>query len=70
VVTRPSKIEEVRTRGRYLNTELDKGARAKTHSATSTLPKVIYSSPVKNLRAAEEVAKDLSYLSGEALHEQ
>jgi hypothetical protein len=52
VVTRPSRIEEVRTRGRYLNNELGKDSRAKTHSATSTLPKVIYSSPVKNLRAA------------------
>jgi hypothetical protein len=31
---------------------------------------VIYSSPVKNLRAAVEVAKYLSCLSGEALHEQ
>jgi hypothetical protein len=46
VVTRPSRIEEVRTRGRYLNNELGKDSRAKTHSATSTLPKVIYSSPV------------------------
>jgi hypothetical protein len=59
VVTRPSRIEEVRTRGRDLNTELGKDARAKSHSATSTVPKVIYSSPVKNLRAAAEVAKDL-----------
>jgi hypothetical protein len=41
VVTQPSRIEEVRTRRRELNTELDKGARAKSHSATSTLPKVI-----------------------------
>jgi hypothetical protein len=70
VVTRLSRIEEVRTRGRDLNTELGKDARAKSHSATSNLPKVIYSSPVKNLRAAVEVAKDLSSLSGEALHEQ
>jgi hypothetical protein len=70
VVTRPSRIEEVRTRGRDLNTELEKGARAKSHSATSTLPKMIYSSPVKNLSAAAEVAKDLSCLSGEALREQ
>jgi hypothetical protein len=31
---------------------------------------VIYSSLVKNLRAAAEVAKDLSSLSGEALREQ
>jgi hypothetical protein len=31
---------------------------------------VIYSSPVKNLRAAAGVAKDLSSLSGEALREQ
>jgi hypothetical protein len=56
VVARPSRIEEVRTRGRDLNTEIDKGARDKSHSATSTVPKVIYSSPVKNLRAAAEVA--------------
>jgi hypothetical protein len=70
VVTRPSRIEEVRTRGRDLNNELGKDSRAKTHSATSTVPKVIYSSPVKNLRAAEEVAKELSSLSGEALREQ
>jgi hypothetical protein len=70
VVTRPSRIEEVRTRGRDLNTELDKGARAKIHSATSTLPKVIYSLPVKNLRAAAEVAKDLSCLTSKALREQ
>jgi hypothetical protein len=70
VVTWPSRIEEVRTRDRDLNTELGKDARAKSHSATSTVPKVIYSSPVKNLRAAAEVAKDLSNLSGEALHEQ
>jgi hypothetical protein len=69
VVARPSRIEEVRTRGRDLSTELGKDARAKSHSATSTLPKVIYSSPVKNLRAAAEVAKDLSSLSGEALRE-
>jgi hypothetical protein len=70
VVTWPSRIEEVRTRGRDLNTELGKDARAKSHSATGTVPKAIYSSPVKNLRAAAEVAKDLSNLSGEALREQ
>jgi hypothetical protein len=70
VVTRPSRIEEVITRGRDLNTELGKDARAKCHSATSTVPKLIYSSPVKNLRAAAEVAKDLSSLSGEPLREQ
>jgi hypothetical protein len=70
VVTWPSRIEEVRTRGRDLNTELGKDARAKSHTATSTLPKVIYSSLVKNLRAVAEVAKDLSYLSDKALCEQ
>jgi hypothetical protein len=70
VVTRPSQIEEVRTRDRDLNTELGKDARAKSHTATSTVPKVVYSSPVKNLRAVAEVAKDLSDLSGEALREQ
>jgi hypothetical protein len=73
VVIRPSRIEEVRTRGRDLNTKLDKDTRTRAHSATSTVsacPKVIYSSPVKNLRAAAEVAKELSSLSGEALREQ
>jgi hypothetical protein len=70
VVTQTSRIEEVRTRGRDLNNELGKDSRAKTYSATSTLPKVIYSSPVKNLRAAAEVAMELSSLSGEALREQ
>jgi hypothetical protein len=73
VITRPSRIEEVRTRGRDLNTELDKDTRTRAHSATNTVPacpKVIYSSPVKNLRAATEVAKELSNLSGEALREQ
>jgi hypothetical protein len=47
VVTWPSRIEEVRTRGRDLNTELDKDSRARAHSATSTVParpKVVYSS--------------------------
>jgi hypothetical protein len=70
VVTQPSRIEEVRTRGRDLNAELGKDARAKSHSATSIVPKVIYSSPVMNLRAAAEVAKDLSNLSSEALRQQ
>jgi hypothetical protein len=73
VVTRPSRIEEVRTRGRDLNNELDKDTRTRAHTATSTVPacpKVIYSSPMKNLRAAAEVAKELSSLSGEALREQ
>jgi hypothetical protein len=70
VVTWPSWIEEVRTRGRDLNTELGKDAKAKSHTAISTVPKVVYNSPVKNLRAVAEVAKDLSSLSGEALREQ
>jgi hypothetical protein len=39
VVTRPSRIDQVRTRGRDLNTEIDKGARDKSHTATSTVPK-------------------------------
>jgi hypothetical protein len=69
VVTRPSWIDEIRTRGRDLNTKLGKDTRAKSHTATSTVPKVVYSSPVKNLRVAAEVAKDLSNLSSEALHE-
>jgi hypothetical protein len=73
VVNRPSRIDKVRTRGRDLNTELDKDTRTRAHSATSTVPahpKPIYSSPVKNLRVAVEVAKELSSLSGKALREQ
>jgi hypothetical protein len=34
------------------------------------VPKVIYSSLVKNLRVAAEVAKELSSLTGKALREQ
>jgi hypothetical protein len=70
VVTRPSRIDEVRTRGRDLNTKLNKDTRTRAHSATSTVPahpKPIYSSLVKNLRATVEVAKELPSLSGEAL---
>jgi hypothetical protein len=73
IVTRPSRIDEVRTRGRDLNTELEKDTRTRAHSATSTVParpKPKYSSPVKKLRAAAEVAKELLTLSGEALREQ
>jgi hypothetical protein len=66
VVTWPSRIDEVRTRGRDLNTELDKDTRTRAHSVTSTVParpKPIYSSPLKNLGAAAEVAKELPSLS-------
>jgi hypothetical protein len=73
IVTWPSRIDEVRTRGRDLNTELDKDTRTRAHSATSTVlarTKPIYSSPVKNHRAAADVAKELSSLSGEALRER
>jgi hypothetical protein len=73
VVTRPSQIDEVRTRGRDLNIVLEKDTRTRAHSATSTVParpKPIYSSPVKNLRPAAEVAKELPSLSGEALREK
>jgi hypothetical protein len=68
VVTRPSRIDEVRTRGRDLNTKLEKGASDKGHTATSTVPKVIYSSPVKNLRAAAEAR--LNHLLSEATKQQ
>jgi hypothetical protein len=68
-----SPVEEVRTRGRDLNAELEKDTRTRAHSTTSNVsagPKPKYSSPVKNLRAAAEVAKELPALSGEALRDQ
>jgi hypothetical protein len=71
VTNRPSRLEELRARGREVNAELGKDARPdRSHSATNTVPKVNYSTSVKNLRAAAKVAKDLSTLSGEALREQ
>jgi hypothetical protein len=73
VITRPSRVDEVRARSRDLNVELEKDNRTIAHSATSNVsarPKPKYSSPVKNLRAVAEVAKELPTLSGEALREQ
>jgi hypothetical protein len=73
ITNRRSRVEEVRTRGRDLNAELEKDNRTRANSAVSSVSarnKPKYSSPVKNLRAAAEVAKELPALSGEALREQ
>jgi hypothetical protein len=71
ITNRRSRVEEVRTRGRDLNAELEKENRANnTTSNVSARNKSKYSSLVNNFRAAAAVAKELPVLSSEALREQ
>ena len=72
VAARPSRVEEVRKRGKGLNAEIARDGRSsssKTHSNLS-VEKPKYSSPAKTLRAAEAARAELSGLSGEALRRQ
>ena len=68
----PSRINEVRDRGKRLNAEIDRDGRARvsrTASITSAgWPK--YSTPAKTLRAAEAVIAELPNLTGDALKRQ
>jgi hypothetical protein len=73
IINRRSRVDEVRARGRDLNAKLEKDNRTKANSVVRSMSacnKPKYSLPAKNLRAAAEVAKELSVLSGEALREQ
>jgi hypothetical protein len=73
VINRRSRVDEVRARGRDLNAKLEKDNRTKANSVVRSMSarnKPKYSLPAKNLRAAAEVAKELSVLSSEALREQ
>ena len=67
-----SRIDEVRARGRDLNAEIARDGRAKSSRTASHVsadrPK--YSTPGKNLRAAEAAAAELPNLSGDARSRQ
>ena len=64
VANHPSRIGEIRQRGKNLNAEISRDGRARSSAATSHMsaerPK--YSSHVKNLRAARAAAAELSGL--------
>ena len=72
VANHPSRINDVRNRGKNLNAEIARDGRSKSSMSPSYLlddrPK--YSTPAKNLRAAEAAAAELSSLTGEALRKQ
>ena len=72
VVARPSRIDDVRARGKNLNAELARDGKSRSSRTASHIsadrPK--YSTPAKNLRAAEAAVAELSSLSGEARRKQ
>ena len=72
VATHPSRIEDVRKRGKGLNAEIARDGRSSSSKTPSHLSveKPKYSSPAKTLRAAEAARAELSGLSGEALRKQ
>lgn len=72
VADMPSCIDDMRNQGRNLNAEVDRDGRSRS-SVSATLmsanrPK--YSSPAKNLRAAQAAVAELPSFSGEALRKQ
>ena len=68
----PSRITEVRRRGRDLRAEIDRDARSSSNKEPShmTAEKPRYSSPAKTLRAADAARLELSGLTGEARRKQ
>ena len=70
--TEPSRIGEVRRRGRGLNAEIDRDARSSSSKVPShmTAEKPKYSSAAKTLRVVDAARAELSGLSGEARRKQ
>ena len=68
----PSRMNEVRDRGKNLNAEIDRDGRTRGSRTTSAISpgKPKYSSPAKTLRAAEAVIAGLPHLTGDALRRQ
>jgi len=68
----PSRIGEVRNRGRNLNDEFARDGRSKSNLSASPMSadRPVYSTPAKNMRAAEAAAVELSSLTGEPLRKQ
>ena len=67
----PSRLGDVRNRGKNLNAEIARDGRprgAASASSYSVLP--VYDTPAKNLRAANAAAAELSNLSGDEWRRQ
>src|SRR3954465_12706722 len=64
----PPVMEELRAAGREVGRELG-GAQQPTVS-TVLAPQIAYSTPVKNMRAAEQITTELEHLEGEELRER
>src|SRR3954464_1723973 len=64
----PPVMEELRAVGREVGREL--GGDQQPVVSTVLSPPIAYSTPVKNLRAAEQIARDLENLEGEELRER
>jgi hypothetical protein len=72
VANMPSRLGDVRNRGRNLNAEINRDGRSRSGRSIRAMSaeRPVYSSPVKNLRAAQAAAAELSSLSGDALRKQ
>src|SRR4051812_19452231 len=64
----PPVMEELRVVGREVGREL--GGDQQPVASTVLAPPIAYSTPVKNLRAAEQIARELENLEGEELRER
>src|ERR1041385_4116224 len=64
----PPVIDELRAAGREVGREL--GRAQQPAASTIAAPQISYSSPVKNMRAAEQIATELEHLEGEELRER
>ena len=68
----PSRMNEVRDRGKHLNAEIERDGRTRASKTASLVSagKPKYSTPAKTLRAAEAALAELPHLSGEALRSE
>src|SRR3954469_10304670 len=70
VLSRPSRIDRQQVRGKNLARDLDDVAECKKSDSFVPVPKPIYNTPAQWIKAAEQVAAELSGLSGETLAQQ
>ena len=64
----PPVMEELRAAGREVGREL--GGAQQPAASTILVPQITYSTPVKNMRAVEQIANELEHLEGEELRER
>ena len=70
VRTHPAKLDKRHVRGKNLAKDLDDAADTSMSSSFMSVPKPVYNTPAKCIRAAEQVVAELSGLSGETLVKQ